>query len=271
MSQRTILVTYVYRKKVPSSFRAGEWVYQLSIVTEARLAGPGEFDPEPVLHKAHADAAGRLSAHLREASARSAAESIEGAIWRVWQTSNDLTLVQAANFLTGMSDSLHEAVQSSLQGLEDAAHVSAPVNLAGADVLATLLTGPIAEPVEDLEHGLELAGVFIGLVTGLHPLVMICAKYLIHDKISSELAKALDSALDVLFKGLGRAFGVEAHSVKAAAPAKADLKRVKRAVLLQHWLGMAINRPQALEGLQAHDACQQETAVSHAASAITTY
>jgi hypothetical protein len=159
-----------------------------------------------------ADAKGPVK-RLTEASAKTAANYIEGEIWRVWQTSDDLLIDQTINFLIGMSDNLHEVVRNSLESLADGAGVSAPVNLVGANVIATLLTDPITEPIEDVEHGLELVGILVGLVTGIHPLVMTCAKYLIHDEISRILSEGIKNALDSTFKSLERAFTAEPLTV----------------------------------------------------------
>jgi hypothetical protein len=142
---------------------------------------------------------------------------MEGAIWSGWQTSDDLSFEQAINFLTGVSDSLHEVVESSLESLADATALPVPVNIVGSNVIATMLTKSAAEPIEDLTHGLELLGIFLGLVTGLHPLVMTCAKYLIHDELGNALTHAINSALDSMFRQLGEALGAEVCSARKAA------------------------------------------------------
>lgn len=269
MSQRTIVVVYACWRRLPSPVRDDEWLYEFWIVTEMRPVGPEEVDPEPVLHTKRVDNAERPGECLRKASAKSAANSIEGAIWRVWQTSNDLTLVQAINFLIGVSDSLHGAVKSSLESLADTARVPTSINLVGADVMATLLTEPIAEPIEDLEHGLELAGILFGLVTGMQPLVMTCAKYLIHDEINSTLAKLLNDALGAAFKSLGSAFGIEARNVETAADDLAiDNMSVEQAALLKRRLDAAENGPRVLPVSPAYG---EDTSVSEAVTAITPF
>jgi len=199
MSQHVIVVTYVYWRRRPDPVREKEWLYQAWILTETRLAGLEEVDAESVLQATRAtDDAERLCEWLREASVETAADYIEGVIWRVWQTSDHLSLVQAIDFFAKMSDSLHDAVQGSLENLANDAAVPAPVSLVGADVFATLLTKPITEPLTELGHGLELVGIFVGLATGLHPLVMSCAKYLIHDEIGNVLSQAIDRMLSML-------------------------------------------------------------------------
>lgn len=264
MSQCTIMVTYVYRRKLPSPVKAEEYVYQLWIVTEIRPAGPDEADPGPVLQTIYADDSKRLGERLKDASAKSAANSIEGAIWKVWQTSDNLTLDQALNFINSVSDSLHGAVQGSLESLADATSVPVPLNLAGTEVIATLLTEPIEEPIEHIKHGLELTGIFLGLLTGLYPLVMTCAKYLIHDEINGKLAEALKSALDTAFRGLARAFGVEAHSVEEAAAdvqaaeSMSAVQRARRLEAAHNRLGISFTSP-ASDGT-----CAENPAVSQA-------
>jgi len=70
------------------------------------------------------------------------------------------------------------------------------VSLASADVTATVLTKPVTKPIENLAHELEVVGIFVGLVTGLHPLTMICAKYLVHDKMADVLATTFQKLID---------------------------------------------------------------------------
>jgi hypothetical protein len=216
MSQRMIVVIYVYWRRQPDPRREHEWLYQVWVMTEMRPAGLEEVEAVSILQATRFTAGPeRLGKCLREASAETAADYVEGAVWRVWQTSDDLSLVQAINFFAGVSDSLHEVVQSALENLADGVGVPAPVNLVGADVFATLLTKPIAEPISDLEHDLELLGIFVGLVTGLHPLVINCAKYLIHDQLGSALAKGINNVLDSLFTELEETLRLEARDIEA--------------------------------------------------------
>ena len=113
-------------------------------------------------------------------------------MWRVWKASDDLSFAHAVNFLDDMTVNLHEAVRGSLEHLTSPLDIPAPADLAGADVMATLLTEPVAEPVKDLEHGLEIAGILLGLLTSSPTLVMTCTKYLIHDAIGSALANVFE-------------------------------------------------------------------------------
>jgi hypothetical protein len=55
-------------------------------------------------------------------------------------------------------------------------------------VSATLLLKPVLEPLERAVHAVEVAGIVVGLVMGLHPLAVICAKHLAHDELGSAMA-----------------------------------------------------------------------------------
>jgi hypothetical protein len=216
-SQIVIVTCYVCRRK--SSRRSGhdsQTTYQLWIVIEVRPATPEITDPDLVLQRIrNADATRGLNARLREAAAETAADHVNRAIWGVWKTSDNLSLAQAIDFLGGASDDLHRVIQDSLTQLNRVADVPAPVSLVGADVAATLLTKPIAQPIDELTHGLEVAGIFLGLVTGLHPLVMTCAKYLIHD--------ATGNVLDSAFQKLEEAsLATAAHNRTTAADCPAE-------------------------------------------------
>lgn len=231
MSQRTIVVMHVSLIRRPgrnrkdiwdSRSRDEDWEYQVWIVTEIRLAGPEEIDVGSILQATRAAADAENSGErFTEALAKSAADNIEGEIWRVWQTSDDLPLDQTINFLIGVSESVHEVVQNSLECLADGIGVPAPVDLVGANVVATLLTDPITEPIGNVEHGLELAGILVGLATGVHPLVMTCAKYLIHDEISSALSEGIKDALESVFKNLEKTF-IPEFSTLPASPVISD-------------------------------------------------
>jgi hypothetical protein len=55
-------------------------------------------------------------------------------------------------------------------------------------VSATLLLKPVLEPLERVVHAFEVAGIVVRVVTVLHPLTVICAKHLAHDKLGSDVA-----------------------------------------------------------------------------------
>jgi hypothetical protein len=218
-----IATVYVYWRKC-RLVRENEWEYQLYVITETRPAQSEEANSESALQTTlKKNGAERLNEWLKEASAKTAANYVEGAIWSGWQTSDNLSFEQAINFLTGVSDNLYQVVEDSLESLADATALPAPVNIVGSNVVATMLIKPIAGPIEDLTHGLELLGIFLGLVIGLHPLVMTCAKYLIHDELGNALTHAINSALDSMFGQLREAFGAEVRIAgKAAGVAEAD-------------------------------------------------
>ena len=63
------------------------------------------------------------------------------------------------------------------------------------DVAATLVLSPVLKPVENGLHTLEVVGIVVGLVTGLHPLVIACAKHLAHDEFGSTVATGIKQAI----------------------------------------------------------------------------
>ena len=192
VSQHMIVMVTCYERRTKrrrSFSQEEETAYELWIVVETRPAEPGMSDPELVLQQIRAaDVTKRLVEGYKEAAATTAAGYVEGAIWRAWKTPDDLFPVQAINFLDGVSENLHVAIQDALSYLGAEAGFPAPINLVSANITATMLTKPLAEPMEGLSRGLEVTGILLGLVTGLHPLVITCAKYLIHGEMGDALA-----------------------------------------------------------------------------------
>ena len=129
---------------------------------------------------------------LKEALAESTADRI---VEMVWKMDDSLSDGQIADLAASLPDSVKTLVQGQLNNLARPGRgFSSPVASFGADVTATLVLSPVLKPVED-GLPLEVVGIVTGLVTGLHPLVITCAKYLAHDELGSMLATAIKRAM----------------------------------------------------------------------------
>ena len=56
------------------------------------------------------------------------------------------------------------------------------------EVAAAFVLEPVLAPAADFLHGLELAGVLIGVVTGQMHLAILCAKHWLNDEVGSAIA-----------------------------------------------------------------------------------
>lgn len=188
MRQIAVIVTlYVSRRKrcgcVPGE--KGEITDQVWLVVEVRCVGEActcpEADLAPVPGSTEAKT---FDEQLRDAVAENAADSFEQRVWDI----DDLSGDQLASFAANFPDLVKSMVSEPLGRI--AGEVGMPVAGAafGADVSATLLLKPVLEPLERAVHAVEVAGIVVGLVTGLHPLAVICAKHLAHDELGSAMA-----------------------------------------------------------------------------------
>lgn len=58
------------------------------------------------------------------------------------------------------------------------------------------MTARLTAPLGDAARVCEIAGIVIGLVTGMHPLVMACAKRLAHDELGNMLARGFEQLIN---------------------------------------------------------------------------
>lgn len=108
-------------------------------------------------------------------------------------------------------------ISKPLDSLATAAGISAPVASFGADVTATMLLEPIVGPVEKSVHFLEVAGIVIGLATGLQSLVVICVKHLAHDEFGNALTGAFKQFINQI-TGSTDARTVDEHQSVSSLP-----------------------------------------------------
>jgi hypothetical protein len=179
----------------------GEYAYEIWVVAELQRteAAPApslqpSVDPElsPVC-------ASHLGEDLKAAIDEVAADRVEGMVWKI----DDLSEDQAAD-LIDLPDRLQALAVKPLDDLAGAAGLPAPVASFSSDVAATIVLKPIVEPVENVLHGLEVAGAIIALLTGAHGLLVICVKHLIHDKLGGMLSDAFGQIITAATEAQGR-------------------------------------------------------------------
>jgi hypothetical protein len=135
---------------------------------------------------------------LQGAVAKTAADDLVAAIWKVGKSPSGPPLVQVVNLLDDTSNKMQEAVRVPLQDVAGAGHVPDLVSLPSVDVAVTLLTTPMTEPIADLAHGLEVAGIIIAVATGMHPLLIACAKPLLREMLSNAISEAFEKLIEEL-------------------------------------------------------------------------
>lgn len=190
MSQRTRTLTFVYRRKRRGrGLRKNKDMYQVWVLTEVITEEEARYLPESALKRGTIES---LCEHLKEALAKSMADRVQQ---MVWKSADNLSEQQAADLIANLPDMAKMPVETLTDKLATAARVPAPVAELGSDTIATFVMRPVLEPAERALHGLEVIGIVVGLVTGLHPLAMLCVKYLAHDEFGSVLASGFERLL----------------------------------------------------------------------------
>jgi len=129
---------------------------------------------------------------LKETVAEVLAGRLEGIVWK---TTDDLSEGQVAGLLAGLPDMMKTLAEKPLDILGDAAGLPAPAVSFGADVAVTVVLKPVLEPLQSTVHVLEVVGIVLGLVTGMHPLVITCVKHLAYDELGDALTRAFEQIL----------------------------------------------------------------------------
>ena len=187
MSQAVVVVNcYILRRRRLRRAARGlaeekqhEYVYEIWVVSEAvsvpaatAVVDSGDSTVRALLER------------LTKSVADVAADRVEGLIWK----SADVPRQQALNLVADLPNIVRELAAKPLEGVPEAAGVPAPVAVFGSQVAAAFVLEPVVGPVADFLHGLELAGVLIGVVTGQMPLAVLCAKHWLHDEVGGALA-----------------------------------------------------------------------------------
>ena len=145
----------------------------------------------------YARAAGMGWDGLKKAAADYAGDRAANAMWSAddWQGTDGLCIDEAAEALNQSADWLRSLLERPVGGLAAGIGAPGPLAEAGAGVVATFVTAPITKPMGDTAKIIEIVGVVVGFLTGLHPLVLACAKPLAHNQIAELVAKGLEKAM----------------------------------------------------------------------------
>jgi hypothetical protein len=193
----TLVSCYVLRRKRSGSASDEDdtetaYEYQVWIVAHVYCGPHAASIPAVVAKVAEGESAAEvLGEHLRKAVADVAADRAMAAVWR----SADLTRQQALDLVADLPGMLRERAGASLGNLADAAGAPAVLATFGGELAAVFLLEPVLEPVTQALHGLEVAGIVIGLAMGQPHLSILCAKHLLDDKVGSGLATTFERAM----------------------------------------------------------------------------
>lgn len=194
MSQRAqITMCCVCRKRHPYVLSDTDGADELWLFA---VTGPLGTDviPQRLLDGARdASAIAELRDRLKDAWAETLAGDIEETVWKIDGPSDER---QMTSLVASLPDSATTLVQDQLAGLARDTSIPAPVASLGAGVTATLVLSPVLKPAEEVLHSLEVVGIVLGLVTGLHPLVIVCAKHLAYDEFGSALTRTIKHATE---------------------------------------------------------------------------
>ena len=184
-----IATCYVCRRKHRSAPGQTEVADELWLVVQVGPVQSADAVPKWVLDPALDSARTKDPARpVKEALAESMANHIVEMAWKIDDG-------QVADRIASLPDRVEALVQQQLAGLAQEAGVAPPEASFGADVTATLVLSPALKPVEKGLHTLEVIGIVFGLVTGLHPLAILCAKHLAHDELGSMVATVIKQAI----------------------------------------------------------------------------
>ena len=114
---------------------------------------------------------------------------VDRAASQVWVTSESFPETDLAGICSGISDGLTTLVERPLAAAGTQLHIPGPVDAAGAGIGAGLILEPVTGPLGNAARLCEIVGVGIGLLTGLHPLVLASAKLLARSRFTADGAR----------------------------------------------------------------------------------
>ena len=144
------------------------------------------------------------------------------AFTREWHTRDSLPPADIAAALSGSETWLRGLVEGPLRGIGLRARISDPGAEIGAGIGARFVTGPLTEPIHRIERLCEVVGLGIGLAAGIHPLMMACAKRLVHDEFNRTLSRAIYEIYRREDSGNGRT------ALRGSSPGRQILDRTGR-------------------------------------------
>jgi len=168
-----------------------EYVYEVWLVFEYRLQPDPDARELPAATVLTAQAAAGVTKRLQEAVAEVAADRTAGMAWHA----DRLSGAQAADFVFSLPATVETLAGAPLSAAAGQVGIPAPAVPFGTDVITAALLKPVLGPLETAVHVVEIVGTVIGLVTGLHLLVVTCVSHLAHDELSSALARAFQHIL----------------------------------------------------------------------------
>ena len=229
---------------------------QETITLSINLAEPARTAAE------HAVTSNERYKEIKEAAADYAGNRVVNAIWSAdqWRPEDGIRhLNNAAEALDTAADWLHNLVEQPIDSLSTSAGVPDPLAAVGAGVIATYVLEPITGKMEEAAKIFEVVGIAIGLATGLHPLVLACAKPLAHSEIAQLVADGLNEAMSPTEAHSGTSLSEATHSQEgpsdrqrkypspgealAAEVAQAQERRTRKSDARDHL--QAINGPYA--------------------------
>ena len=191
----TLVSCYVLRRKKRASASNENdtrtaYGYQVWVVAQVCCGPDAASIPAFVAKVAEGDSAAAIR-RIRKAVADVEADRTMAAFWR----SANLTRQQALDLVADLPDTLRELAGTSLGSLAGVAGVPIPVAMSGGEITSAFLLEPVLEPVTWMLHGLEVAGIVIGLAIGQPHLSILCAKHLLHDEVGSGLATVFERTM----------------------------------------------------------------------------
>lgn len=195
MVRNVATVTWYVSRRKRRGLRPGkedEVTYQVWLVLAVCPEVADTASEPAVNHCLDVGTGHKAGERLKEAVAEVLAGRLEGVVWK---TTDDLSEEQVAGLLAGLPDMVKTLALKPLDMLGDAAGLPALVVSLGADVTATLVLEPVLEPLQSTVRVLEVVGIVLGLVTGLHPLVITCVKHLAYDELGDALTRAFEQVM----------------------------------------------------------------------------
>jgi hypothetical protein len=129
------------------------------------------------------------SEKLREAVADVATDHTESAVWRSAYLPSDRALALVAD----LPNAVKRLAAQPVERVAGAVGVPAPGAGFVGEVAASFVLEPVLGPETDALHGLEVAGVVIGVITAHAHLAVMAAKCLLHDAFGKALADEFTS------------------------------------------------------------------------------
>jgi hypothetical protein len=173
------------------------------LIVQLCVAGAGT-DPQVTDYRQdYEDSAGN-DAHrhrIMEAASDYAASQLTHAIGASWWAAPDnFALAQMADLLDRPADLMRGLVEHPLTEAAYRVGVSGPLVSVGAGITANFAMAPLTAVPDSAARICEVAGIIVGVVSGIHPLAIACAKRLVRDELG-EVIEKLAEDLEIDFNG----------------------------------------------------------------------